>query len=101
MEVSVATISAVLVGITIIIIARAWRLLSWLWLRIKKNEGEERRRRKRKMVCEGGSDRSKELGRAAAAAPQQGMDDGEKQEVIFLCQSLQKWIAFASSDFSR
>ncbi|KAM2786700.1 hypothetical protein PS2_007565 [Malus domestica] len=38
MEVSVATIGAVLVGITVIIIAGAWRLLNWLWLRPKKLE---------------------------------------------------------------
>ncbi|XP_048442853.1 cytochrome P450 CYP72A219-like isoform X1 [Pyrus x bretschneideri] len=38
MEVSVATIGAVLVGITVIVIAGAWRLLNWLWLRPKKLE---------------------------------------------------------------
>ncbi|KAM0997776.1 hypothetical protein ACFX1X_007701 [Malus domestica] len=38
MELSVATIGAVLVGITVIIIAGAWRLLNWLWLRPKKLE---------------------------------------------------------------
>ncbi|XP_068338705.1 cytochrome P450 CYP72A219-like [Pyrus communis] len=38
MEISVATIGAVLVGITVIVIAGAWRLLNWLWLRPKKLE---------------------------------------------------------------